>query len=168
MALFQKLYKLESRQFLPISVDEAWDFFSSPKNLKEITPPHMGFDITSQYDDKMYPGLLITYIVSPLMGIKMRWCTEITQVKDKSYFIDEQRFGPYKMWHHQHHFKAVEGGVEMKDIVHYGIPLGPLGQLANGIMVKSQLKDIFNYRIKAVEEKWPSDKIPFEPSIKFA
>jgi len=155
MALYQKLYRLETKQVLPISMEEAWDFFSSPDNLKEITPDHMGFDITSPAQKKMYPGMLITYRVSPLLGIKMRWCTEITQVKENQYFIDEQRFGPYKMWHHQHHFKAVEGGVEMKDIVHYGIPLGFLGRIANSLFVKSQLRDIFEYRAVAVEKRWP-------------
>jgi ligand-binding SRPBCC domain-containing protein len=155
MALFQKLYRLESRQFLPISITEAWDFFSSPENLKEITPEYMGFHITSKTQDKMYPGMLITYIVKPLLGIKMRWCTEITQVVENNYFIDEQRFGPYKMWHHQHHFEEVNGGVMMTDVVHYGIPLGILGQWANTLFVKKQLAEIFNYRIQAVEKKWP-------------
>ena len=156
MTLFQKLYRLESKQFLPITIEEAWDFFSSPKNLKEITPDHMGFIITSKNPEKMYPGMLITYIVTPLLGIKMRWCTEITQVKKHEYFIDEQRFGPYTMWHHQHHFKQVDGGVEMTDIVHYGLPLGFIGRIGNTLFVKSQLKEIFDYRTKAVERIWPS------------
>ena len=159
MTLFQKLYRLETKQFLPISMDEAWDFFSSPKNLKEITPDHMGFYITSKNPEKMYPGMLITYIVTPLLGIKMRWCTEITQVKENQYFIDEQRFGPYKMWHHQHHFKEVEGGVEMTDIVTYGIPLGIIGRIANRFFVRNQLKEIFSYREEAVQKKWPVKNI---------
>ena len=158
MALFQKLYRLESKQFLPISISEAWEFFSSPENLKEITPDHMGFHITSKPEKKMYPGMLITYIITPLLGIKMRWCTEISQVVENEYFIDEQRFGPYKMWHHQHHFREVEGGVEMTDIVHYGISLGILGQLANHLFVKKQLTEIFDYRKMAVEKKWPSNE----------
>jgi len=156
MALFQKLYRLESKQFLPISIVEAWDFFSSPENLKEVTPDNMGFNITSKKHDKMYPGMLITYIVSPVLGIKMRWCTEISQVVEHQYFIDEQRFGPYNMWHHQHRFKEVECGVEMTDIVHYGMPFGILGQIANTLFVKKQLTEIFNYRIEAVNKKWPS------------
>lgn len=159
MTLFQKLYKLETKQLLPITLDEAWDFFSSPHNLKEITPDHMGFHITSGNQGKMYPGMLITYIVTPLLGIKMRWCTEITQVEKNKYFIDEQRFGPYNMWHHQHHFKEVEGGVEMTDIVHYGIPLGILGQVVNALFVKKQLKEIFDYRAKAVSKIWPDKKV---------
>lgn len=167
MAIFQKLYRIETEQFIPISLDDAWDFFSSPKNLKEITPDHMGFNITSKSSEKMYPGMLITYIVSPLMGIAMRWCTEITHVKEKSYFIDQQRFGPYNMWHHQHHFEEVEGGVMMRDIVNYGIPFGILGQIANSIMIKSQLKEIFEYRIQAVEKLWPVVESTFLPTVKF-
>lgn len=158
MALFQKLYRLESKQFLPIAIDEAWSFFSSPDNLKEITPDHMGFQITSKGQKKMYPGMLITYIVTPILNLKMRWCTEITQVVENKYFIDEQRFGPYKMWHHEHHFKELNDGVEMTDIVTYGIPFGILGQIANRIFVQKQLTDIFEYRISAIEQKWPIDK----------
>lgn len=156
MALFQKLYRLESKQFLPIPIDEAWRFFSSPENLKEITPDHMGFNITSKRYEKMYPGMLITYVVTPLLGIKMRWCTEISQVVENQYFIDEQRFGPYNLWHHQHIFEEVEGGVEMTDIVHYGIPMGILGQWANTLFVKKQLTEIFRYRGEAINTKWPS------------
>lgn len=168
MALFQKLYRIETEQFIPISLDKAWEFFSSPDNLKEITPDHMGFDITSKSGEKMYPGMLITYVVTPFLGIGMRWCTEISHVKDKSYFIDQQRFGPYNMWHHQHHFKETEGGVIMNDIVNYGIPLGPLGQIANSIFVKNQLKGIFDYRIEAVEKLWPvSENNKIKSSIKF-
>ncbi len=167
MAIFQKLYRIETEQFIPISIDEAWDFFSSPENLKEITPAKMGFNITSKSSDKMYPGMLITYVVTPLLGIGMRWCTEITHVKDKSYFIDQQRFGPYNMWHHQHHFEEVDGGVMMRDIVNYGVPLGILGQIANTIMVKSQLKEIFDYRILAVEKLWPTKEGSAAPKINF-
>ncbi|MFT4535810.1 MAG: ligand-binding SRPBCC domain-containing protein [Saprospiraceae bacterium] len=167
MAIFQKLYRIETEQFIPISLNEAWDFFSSPNNLKEITPDHMGFKITSKSNEKMYPGMLITYIVTPLLGIGMRWCTEITHVKNKSYFIDQQRFGPYNMWHHQHHFEEVEGGVMMRDIVNYGIPLGILGQIANSIMVKSQLKEIFEYRVQAVEKLWPVVESTTSSTVKF-
>ena len=145
------IYKLEKKQTLPITMDQAWDFFSSPVNLKKITPEYMGFEITSDLGDgRMYPGQIITYVVTPVLGIPMRWCTEITHVMDKKYFVDEQRFGPYSFWHHQHWFKAVEGGVEMTDIVHYGLPLGVLGQLANSLFVRSKLEEIFNYRERVV------------------
>jgi len=134
-------------------MDEAWDFFSSPKNLQKITPSQLGFKIISKHHgDKMYAGQIIEYKVSPVLGIPIYWMTEITQVADKKYFIDEQRFGPYSLWHHQHHFREVEGGVEMTDIVHYKLPLGILGDIAHAIFVKKQLKGIFDYRFKIVEE----------------
>lgn len=148
-----KIYTKKYKTFLPISIDEAWDFFSSPKNLAKITPPHMGFIITSEFnDEKMYPGMLITYKVSPLMGIKMDWCTEITHVLDKQYFVDEQRFGPYAMWHHQHHFKVVAGGVEMIDIVDYAIPFGILGRMMNSILISSEIEKIFSFRAEKIKE----------------
>ncbi len=138
---------------LPISVDKAWDFFSDPKNLKVITPDNLGFNITSDFfKDKMYAGQVITYKVSPMLGIKMNWMTEITQVKDKEYFIDEQRVGPYKIWHHQHHFKPIEGGVEMTDIIDYVVPLGFLGRLVEPILVRGKLKEIFDYREIKMDE----------------
>ena len=149
-------YVLKTVQRLPISVDKAWDFFSSPLNLKEITPPYLGFEVTSDFspETKMYPGMIITYIVKPLLGIPMKWMTEITQIKEKNFFIDEQRVGPYRLWHHQHHFTAIEGGVEMVDIVHYQLPLGFLGQMFHGVLVKPRLNEIFSYRSKVLEERF--------------
>ena len=138
---------------LPISVEEAWGFFSNPRNLQKITPKNMGFNITSEFfKQKMYAGQIITYIVSPMLGIKMNWMTEITQVKDKEFFIDEQRVGPYKIWHHQHHFKAIDGGVEMTDIIDYVVPLGFLGRLVEPILVRGKLKEIFDYREVKMDE----------------
>ncbi|RDC54219.1 hypothetical protein DU508_22890 [Pedobacter chinensis] len=135
-------------------MDTAWDFFSSPLNLAEITPTDMTFDVTSPNMEhaKMYPGLIITYKVSPLFGVKLDWVTEITHVKDKEYFVDEQRFGPFAFWHHQHHFQKTEGGVSMNDILHYSIGWGPIGTVANGVMVKKKINEIFNFRYKKVEE----------------
>ncbi len=151
-----KVYTKEYKTFLPLDIDKAWDFFSSPRNLAKITPEHMGFIITSKFnDEKMYPGMLITYKVSPLMGIQMDWCTEITHVIDKKYFVDEQRFGPYAMWHHQHHFKTVEGGIEMTDIVNYAVPLGFLGRMMNSIMISNEIEKIFTYREKKIAELFP-------------
>jgi len=149
-----KSYQFHFKQNLPITIAEAWDFFSSPKNLAEITPDDMEFIVTSQNaeHEKMYPGMIITYKVSPLFGVKLNWMTEITQVEDQKYFIDEQRFGPFKFWHHQHHFKTIEGGVEMTDILTYGLPLGYLGQFAHAIMVKNKVKEIFAFREKKVNE----------------
>lgn len=151
-----KIYKLEKTQFLPLSLDEAWDFFSSPVNLKEITPDYMGFNITSDLGDgKMYEGQIITYKVTPLLNIPLSWVTEITHVRDKQYFVDEQRFGPYALWHHQHWFEVVDGGVNMKDIVHYGLPLDPFSRIMSWF-VKGKLEEIFDYRFKKVNEKWPT------------
>ena len=151
-----KVYSIKTIQQLPISLDTAWDFFSSPRNLKEITPDNLGFNIISKHHgEKMYPGQIIEYTVSPVLNIPIYWMTEITHVEDKKYFVDEQRFGPYAMWHHQHHFRAVDGGVEMTDIVHYKLPFWFLGNIANSLFVKKQLDEIFNYRYKKVEEIYP-------------
>ena len=149
------IYTLESEQTLPISLAEAWRFFSSPANLAKITPDHMGFSITSPESKKAYPGQIITYNVGVLPLIRMNWVTEITQVEEGQYFIDEQRFGPYSMWHHEHHFIETEHGVLMYDKVSYKLPLGPLGHLAHSIFVKRQLKQIFEYRFKILEDMFP-------------
>lgn len=148
-----KIYNLKRTQVLPISLQEAWDFFSSPANLEKITPAHMGFHILYKSGgDKMYPGQLIRYIVNGLPFIPMHWVTEITHVQEPNYFVDEQRFGPYALWHHQHHFRSVTGGVEMIDEVNYAIPLGPLGRLAHSIFVGRAVNAIFNHRYKTLEQ----------------
>ena len=147
-----KIYTLHKKQNLPISVDQAWKFLSSPANLKTITPDYMGFNILSGADRPMFPGQIIQYIVTPVLGIKTKWVTEITHVKDKEYFVDEQRFGPYALWHHKHFIKAIDGGVEMEDIIDYKVPMGILGQLAHPILVKPKLEEIFSYRTKKLEE----------------
>lgn len=141
-----KIYRLHEKQRLPISKKTAWDFLSNPKNLKEITPDYMSFDMLSEEDRPMYAGQLIQYIVTPIAGIKTKWVTEITHVKEGEYFVDEQRFGPYALWHHKHFINEIEGGVEMEDIIDYKLPLGFLGQMAHPILVKPKLKEIFNYR----------------------
>jgi len=151
-------HSIKTVQKIPISLEEAWNFFSNPANLQAITPENMGFKIISEHHGKeMYAGQLIEYTVKPVLGIPLYWMTEITQVKDQHYFIDEQRYGPYSLWHHQHHFKAIEGGVEMTDIVHYKNPFWMFGRLANRLFVQQKLKTIFDYRFKKVEEmfgKW--------------
>lgn len=149
------LFTINAVQKIPASMAEVWDFISSPANLKEITPDYMGFEITSgELPAKMYPGMIISYKVTPLMGIKMTWVTEITQVEYLKYFVDEQRMGPYNMWHHQHHIEPIEGGVLMKDIVNYIPPMGFLGDIANALFIKKQLKEIFDYRTIAVDKKF--------------
>jgi ligand-binding SRPBCC domain-containing protein len=147
-----KVYSLKKIQQIPVSMEEAWDFFSKPDNLKEITPAKLGFEIISKHHgNRLYAGQIIEYRVRPVLGIPLYWMTEITHVQEQQYFIDEQRFGPYSLWHHQHHFKAVDGGIEMTDIVHYKLPLWIIGDFANLIMVKSQLEEIFDFRFEAVE-----------------
>jgi len=147
-----KIYTLHKKQKLPISVNQAWDFLSDPKNLKTITPNYMGFNILSGADRPMFAGQIIQYIVTPVLGIKTKWVTEITHVVDKQYFVDEQRFGPYALWHHKHFIKEIEGGIEMEDIIDYKLPFGILGQIVQPFLVKPKLEEIFNYRTKKLEE----------------
>jgi ligand-binding SRPBCC domain-containing protein len=148
-----KVYSFSTVQVMPVSMTTAWDFFSRPQNLRDITPANLGFTILSKYHgERMYPGQIIEYKVSPVLGIPLYWMTEITHVEEGRYFVDEQRFGPYSLWHHQHHFRQVDRGVEMTDIVHYRLPLGFLGDIANGLFVKKQLEHIFEFRHKRVVE----------------
>lgn len=148
-------YQLIKTQKLPATISEIWEFIAAPGNLKEITPDHMGFVVTSNTGpEKMYEGMIITYKVSPMLGIKLDWMTEITHVKEKEYFVDEQRIGPYAMWHHQHKIEAIEGGVLMSDIVTYQPPMGFLGAIANTMFIKKQLKQIFDFRTIALEKRF--------------
>ena len=147
-----KIYTYQAKQNLPISIDEAWEFLSNPKNLKVITPDYMGFITLSGDDRPMFAGQIIQYIVTPILGIPTKWVTEITHVIDKKYFVDEQRFGPYSLWHHKHFIKEIPGGVEMEDIIDYKIPMGILGQLVHPILVKPKLNEIFDYRRRKLIE----------------
>jgi ligand-binding SRPBCC domain-containing protein len=161
-------YSLKTIQNMPIILDEAWAFFSNPTNLQAITPANMGFEIISKHHGaEMYAGQIIEYKVRPVLGIPIYWMTEITQVVDKKYFIDEQRFGPYQLWHHQHHFKEIKDGVEMVDIVHYRNPLGILGNIANSLYVKKQLQHIFEYRFAKVESLFGSWSAPQQNKVLF-
>lgn len=148
------LHILKTTQVLKSDMNTVWKFMSSPMNLARITPDYMGFQILSQEDDlkEMYPGQLIEYYVTPVMGIKMHWVTEITHVQDKQYFVDEQRFGPYTLWHHKHFLKEVPEGIEMTDIVHYKIPFGFIGKIANSLFIKNKVKEIFDHRYSVLEE----------------
>ena len=151
-----KIYKQETVQHVNASLEECWSFFSSPKNLQKITPKEMGIQITDFDDKNMYPGQIIQYKVTPLLGLKLGWVTEITQVKDFSYFIDEQRFGPYSFWHHKHFFEATANGTKMTDVVHYGLPFGFLGRIMNTLVVKNKLKSIFEHRCIVIDEMFNS------------
>ncbi|WP_438976997.1 SRPBCC family protein [Polaribacter sp.] len=147
-----KIYTLQKKQNLPISLEEAWNFLSNPKNLKIITPDYMSFDMITKTDRPLYTGQILQYIVTPLLGIKTKWVSEITHIEDKKYFVDEQLYGPYSLWHHKHFIKEIDGGVEMEDIIDYKIPLGILGQLVHPFLVKPKLEEIFSYRQKKLIE----------------
>ena len=147
-----RIYTLHKKQQLPISLDTAWEFLSNPRNLKTITPDYMSFNIVSEIDRPLYTGQIIQYIVTPLLGIKTKWVSEITHIEEKKYFVDEQMYGPYALWHHKHFIKEIDGGVEMEDIIDYKVPLGILGQIVHPIIVKPKLEEIFNYRQEKLEE----------------
>ena len=140
------MFQLKRIQDLPIDLETAWDFFSSPKNLATITPDSLDFQVLSDLPDTMYPGMFIKYRVKPLAGIPMTWVTEITYVEHMKFFVDEQRVGPYSIWHHQQYFEEIPGGTRMIDIVDYKLPMGPLGAIMHGPVVKPRLKEIFDYR----------------------
>ena len=144
-----KIYEIHTKQKLPITKKEAWDFLSNPKNLQKIMPDEMGFEIISGADDKMYTGQIIQYNVTPLPFFKTRWVTEITHVEKPNFFVDIQLSGPYKLWHHKHFIHEIDGGVEIEDIVHFALPLGWLGQMVKPLLVQPKLNEIF----KAREEK---------------
>lgn len=155
-SFLMKLYRLYSKQFLSISMDEAWNFLSNPNNLKTITPKNMSFTITSGGELPMFPGQIVQYTVRPFPWYTTKWVTEITHIKEGEYFVDEQRFGPYALWHHKHFIKKIEGGVEMKDVIDYKIPFGFIGRLANLIIVRKQLRHIFNYRAQKLDSLFGS------------
>ncbi len=141
-----RLRRFSTEQFLPIKIHEAWDFLSNPANLSRITPEGMGFEILGEVPEEAYPGLIVEYRVRPLFGIPVRWTTEITHVEAPYYFVDEQRSGPYAFWHHKHFLEEWEGGVMMKDLIHYRMPFGPIGDLVHPILVRPKLKEIFGTR----------------------
>lgn len=147
---------LTFEQFLPITLEEAWTFFSSPKNLNLITPPELEFRILDELPDQMYQGMLIRYKIKPMLNIPLDWVTEITMIKDQQFFIDEQRKGPYRIWHHEHHFKAVDGGVLMTDKLYYDIGMGFIGTLAGKLWVDGQVKSIFDFRRIKLKELFPA------------
>lgn len=149
-----KSYHLTFHQKIPLPIKDAWEFFSAPSNLARITPADMAFTVTSDQEtiETMYPGMIITYKVSPIAGIRLNWMTEITHVSEEKYFVDEQRFGPYEFWHHQHHFKSIPGGTEMNDVLTYALPMGILGRMANSLFVAGKLQQIFEFRKEKVIE----------------
>lgn len=148
-----RVKRKEWTQSVPKPLDEVWDFFSRPENLMKITPEGVFKSIQTNLEGvEMYEGMIIQYTIAPLFNIPMNWVTEITHIKDKRYFIDEQRFGPYAFWHHQHHFEAIEGGTRMRDILHYKVPIPLIGDLADLILVDQQVEQIFRYRDEVVAD----------------
>ena len=150
-------YQFRREQLIKSSLEEVWEFVSAPQNLKVITPPEMGFDIlTPNLPGEMYAGMIISYRVSPLLGIPTTWVTEITHIEAKRYFVDEQRVGPYALWHHQHLLEETDEGILMKDIVSYSPPFGPLGKLANRFIIQKKLAEIFDFRHQAMNKLFPA------------
>lgn len=151
-----KLHTLTQEQRLPITREQAWDFFSTAKNLNEITPPDIGFEIVNQPGEKLHDGQIITYRIRIFPLVWVTWITEIKSVDEGFSFVDEQRFGPYKFWHHRHTFEDAPGGVLMQDLVHYGLGFGPFGTIAHGLFVRKKLESIFNYRRELLSRRFGS------------
>jgi len=147
-----KIYRLNKSISLPITIEECWEFFSNPKNLKIITPNYMGFDIIDLEDTKMYAGQIIKYNVSPILGLNMKWVTEISNVEINKFFVDEQRFGPYKFWHHKHKFEVIDGGIKVIDILDYALPLGFIGKIFEPFLIRPKIEEIFSFREKKLVE----------------
>jgi ligand-binding SRPBCC domain-containing protein len=151
------IHTLERTQSVPASMETCWSFFSDPRNLARITPPELGFEVLSELPARMHPGLMIEYRVRPLFGIPLTWLTEITHVQEPDFFVDEQRVGPYRIWHHEHHFAdAGDGTVTMRDKVTYQLPFGPLGEIVHPFIVAPQLRRIFEFRDEAVRKIFPA------------
>ncbi len=153
-----KLYGINRSQILPVSLEKAWQFFSSPINLPIITPPWLNLKVTREVAEPMFPGMIICFKLTPFFGVPLTWITEITHVNAPFYFVDEQRFGPYRFWHHQHHFSQVKGGVEIVDTVSYALRLGPVGSLLHAVYIGNKLKQIFDFRQKKLKQMF--DKRP--------
>jgi ligand-binding SRPBCC domain-containing protein len=160
-----KVKRKEWQQFIPRSLEEVWQFFSRPENLNEVTPGEMSFEILSPITGvPMYEGMIIQYKISPFLGIKMDWVTEITHIREGEYFIDEQRFGPYALWHHQHHFQEQDGGVMMTDLLHYKVPYWIVGDIADAVFVDRQIERIFSFRKTAIEDYFGFSSAKSQPT----
>ena len=151
------MYQLKRKQIIKADLATCWAFFSSPYNLKKITPTYMGFEVLTDIPEKMYEGLMIEYRVKPLLGIPTKWVTRISKVDENKFFIDEQWSGPYKAWHHEHHFRQIDGGTEMIDIITYQMPFGIFGKIVHPFIVKKKLESIFNYRKEVVKDIFKQD-----------
>ncbi|HDR46502.1 MAG TPA: hypothetical protein ENN94_02250 [Geoalkalibacter subterraneus] len=155
-----KLHRLHYVQSLPVDLETCWRFFSDPANLSEITPPWLNFQVTSELPERMQAGMMITYRIRPVLGLPIEWVTEITHADEPRFFVDEQRFGPYRFWHHQHFFRAAEQGVEMEDIVHYALPLGWVAEPIHRTLVAPKLQQIFSYRREILARRFGVCDLP--------
>jgi ligand-binding SRPBCC domain-containing protein len=149
-----RIHRLQTLQRLPISIEAAWEFFSSPKNLRLITPHRLDFRMTNEPPEEIHPGTIIGYQIRPFPLLPVQWITEITHIRKPNFFVDEQRFGPFKFWHHEHHFRSHMGGVEIEDIIQYGLYLGPIGTFVHDLIVRKQLHDIFTFRAQVLEQRF--------------
>lgn len=149
------MHRLNYQQKLPISLEEAWGFFSNPCNLRELTPDYLSFNMTCEAGE-MYPGQIITYTIKPILGIPITWVTEIRHVEKLKYFIDVQLIGPYRLWHHEHRFEAIDGGVDMFDTIHYKLPFGVMGSAVNALFIRKDIEGIFDYRKKKLNDLFGS------------
>jgi ligand-binding SRPBCC domain-containing protein len=145
-----KLYMMDHRQVIRASIGDVWSFFSDPHNLAKLTPPWLNLVVPEDIPHQVYPGMIITYRIRAFSGIPASWVTEITHIIEEQLFVDEQRFGPYRFWHHQHHFRETDAGIEVRDLIHYSLPLGTLGRFAHAVLVRARLKEIFDYRVNAI------------------
>jgi ligand-binding SRPBCC domain-containing protein len=146
-----KLHRIHRKQVIPISISKAWEFFSNPENLSTITPSWLNLTVISDIPGSMHSGMIISYRITPMARVPTLWISEITHVNRPTYFVDEQRLGPFRFWHHQHMFKEVGRNVEIQDIVHYAMPLGPIGEMFYSISVGKKVDSIFDFRQKALE-----------------
>ena len=147
------LYTLYAKQTVNKEVGVLWDFFRKPRNLNKLTPEDVHFEIKSGKSDDFYEGKIISYKIKPFKLLALNWVTEISQVKEGSYFIDNQVSGPYKMWHHEHHFKSnADGTTEIIDKVKYKVPFYILGRLMHKVFIRNKLLSIFNFRQKKIND----------------
>jgi ligand-binding SRPBCC domain-containing protein len=152
------MYQYKTEQILPISLKEAWDFFSSPKNLSTITPPELDFNILTNFKEEgIREGMVIDYTVKPLLGIPVHWQTEIGNVVAEKHFSDKQLKGPYKVWVHKHTFSKVNGGVLIQDEINYQLPLGFLGRMVHSLFVRKKIENIFDYRKQILFKIFPEN-----------
>lgn len=141
------VYNLRRSQTVRMPLEDCWSFFSNPANLARITPPQLRFRVRSELPPEIYPGLMIRYTVTPVLHVPLTWVTEITHVQKPEFFVDEQRVGPYRIWHHEHTFHALGSDTtEVHDLVTYVPPLGPLGAIINALVIRRQLDAIFDFR----------------------